>query len=222
MRRTLCFQHRDPEGDEADERDAFAPLLPHPAAPSGAERLDGRAAVAGAAAAAPSDAPSATGARASWRREAVAPAMVAAARVSARLVSSSGPVAAQHARRGLRRGLSGSGSPPRDVSPGGSSAAAAAAATREQRRSVRRSRNEPGGDLEEGRAEEDHPLAVHRSPGLSFRGEGPGVAASVMEADDSGGESSSQGSLESEGDSSANREWVMLGQRGLENPLTCS
>lgn len=212
----MTLAHRDADGDEADERDADAPLLPHPAATGGAEQPDSHAAVAGAAVAAQSDASSATSAtsaRASWRREVVAPALVAAARVSARLVSSSGPVAAQHARRGLRRGPSGSSLARRDVLPGGSGAAAvtvATAAAREPRRSARRGRSEPGGDLEEGKGEEDHALAVYGSPGLGF-GEGvAGAAASVMEADDSSdGESGSQVSSDSsEGDSSANRERV--------------
>lgn len=129
--------------------------------------------------------------------------MVAAARVSARLVSSSGPVAARRARRGLRRGLSGGGFPRRDVLLGGSGDVAS-----EQLPSVRRIRNEPGGDLEEGKGEEDHPLAGHRSSGLMFGDGVPGAATSVMETDDSGVDSSSQGSSDSEGGSSANREWL--------------
>lgn len=197
-RRNLFFPHRSPDGDEGDESGAVAPLLPHPAATGGA-------AVTGAAASAERDTPSATSARA-WRREVVA-----------RLVSSSGPVAAQHARRGPRRGRSGSGLPRGDILPA-ASAAAAAAEAREQRRSVRRTRNEPEGDIEEGNGEEDHPLATHGLPGLSFDlsfGDGgEGAAASVMEADGSGVETSSQGASESEGDSSANREWVEL-----RNPL---
>lgn len=196
-RRTLTFPRRGPDGDASNERDAVVPLLPHPAA------------TGGSGAAAQSDTQ-----RTAWRRE-VAPAMVAAARVSARLVSASGPVAAPHARRGLRRGLSGGGLPRRDVMPGGSGAAAAAAA-RDQLRSGGSTRNEPGGDFEEGKGEEDHSSAAHGSAGLSFGDGVPGAAASVMEADDSGAvESSSQGSSDSEGDASANREWV-----GLENPLT--
>eukprot|EP00903_Cladosiphon_okamuranus_P012980 g12114.t1 len=182
-----------PDGDESDERDVVFPLLPNP----------NPSATGGAGGAAPSDTQ-----RASWRRE-VAPAMVAAARVSARLVSSSGPVAAPHARRGLRRGRSGGGWPRRDVMPGGSRAAAAAAgaaaAARDQRRSGRGGRNEPGGDLEEGKGEEDHSLAAHGSADLSFSDGVPGAAASMVDADDSGAvESSSQGSSDSEGDSSAN------------------
>lgn len=193
--------HRDRNGDEADEMDSVA-LLRHPTATGGAERPVNLVDVSGAAAR--SDAPNASGARASWRREVVAPAMVAAARVSARLVSSSGPVAAPHARRGLRRGRNGSGLPRRDVLPGGS----AAAAGREQRGSVGRNRNEPGGHLEEGKEGEVGSVAALGSPGSSF-GETavPRAAASVVEADDSSDvESSSQGSSGSAGDSSANRE----------------
>lgn len=120
-------------------------------------------------------------------------------------------MAAQHARRGARRGRSGSGFARRDVLPA-AAAAAAAAETRELRRSARRDRNESGGDVEEGKGEEDHPLASNESPGLSFEmsfGDGvPEAAASVMATEGSGVESSSQGSSESEGGSSANREWL--------------
>eukprot|EP00752_Nemacystus_decipiens_P002131 g2032.t1 len=182
-------EYWSPDGDEADERDAVAPLLPHPAGATGG------VAVGGATAAAQRDTSSANPER-GWRREVVA-----------RLVSSSGPVAAQHARRGARRGRSGSGIPRLDVLPE-ASAAAAAAEARGQRRSIRRSRNEHGGHPEEGKGEEEPSSATHGSPGLSFDlsfGDGvSGAAASVMEADGSGVESSSQGSSESEEDSSAN------------------
>jgi len=119
-------------------------------------------------------------------------------------VSASGPVLDNVGSRSSRRGTYRGDLPRRGILPDIQGAAAAAAAREQRSSGSRRSLSGPGGggareaepqgrDLEEGKGEEDHPLAVH----------GAVVDASLVEADNRG--LSSQGSSDSEGDSSSNR-----------------
>lgn len=209
--------HRDTDRNEANEEDAGAPLLPPTrggnqpdatiaAATSESETRRGEAIPFPDV---PNDvtrAAGAPGAEASWRREVIAPAMVAAARVSARLVSASGPVVDNVGSRSSRRGTFSGGLPRRGVLPGDQGAATAAAAREQRSSGSRRSRSGPGGggaregepqgrdrDFEEGNGEENHPLAVQGAAG----------GASLNEVDE-GLSNQDSSSSDSEGDSSSN------------------